>query len=27
MCKGWHGLSKEEFEQKLAEYKNENKDE
>jgi len=27
MCKGWHGLSKEEYEQKLAEYKNENKDE
>ena len=27
MCKGWHGLSKEEYEHKLAEYKNENKDE
>ena len=27
MCKGWHGLSKEEYEQKLAEYKIENKDE
>jgi len=27
MCKGWHGLSKEEYEQKLAEYNNENKDE
>jgi hypothetical protein len=27
MCKGWHGLSKEEYEQKLAEYKNENKEE
>ena len=27
MCKGWHGLSKEEYEQKLAEYKKENKDE
>ena len=27
MCKGWHGLSKEEYERKLAEYNNEIKDE
>ena len=25
--KGWHGLSKDEYERKLAEYDNENKDE
>jgi len=27
MCKGWHGLSKEEYEKKLAEHKAENKEE
>jgi hypothetical protein len=27
MCKGWHGLSKEEYEKKLAEFKSENKEE
>ncbi len=27
MCKGWHGLSKEEYEKKLLEYKNETKEE
>jgi len=27
MCKGWHGLSEEEYEKKLAEFKSENKDE
>ncbi len=27
MCKGWHGLSKEEYETKLKEYQAENKGE
>ncbi|MGB2444169.1 MAG: hypothetical protein ACPIC5_05425 [Candidatus Poseidoniaceae archaeon] len=26
MCKGWHGLSDEEYQKKLAEYKAENKE-
>ena len=26
MCKGWHGLTDEEYEKKLAEYKAENKE-
>jgi len=27
MCKGWHGLSKEEYEKKLLEFKNGTKEE
>jgi hypothetical protein len=27
MCKGWHGLSKEEYEAKLKEYQENEKDE
>ena len=27
MCKGWHGLSKEEYEKKLLEHKEETKEE
>ena len=27
MCKGWHGLSEEEYEKKLLEHKNETKEE
>jgi len=27
MCKGWHGLSDEEYQKKLAEHKNQEKEE